>query len=356
MSDRYPNKTPIRLGMKAKLYGRVYTVGGRLVVSMMEDGERYYWDEWQLVAPDGSVLFLEFDEGRWKLLQPVDASQPIGGDLSRMRRGSRVTIAGRQATVIEFSTARVHHVEGTFTWPVKVGDESHYIDAKGGTSDYAVEWFDDDRPVEHYRVQHLSKAGVYAAFDLKDARAGLRSGEAVVENILRLGATTVVMAVLAFVIWSFLGTTGRVVARGSVVLPAAAAGGQAGERVGPFRLEPGGNVHRITVARVGGRKVSGQVERDTPTQVERPEPTGLAPAGQSTTPMPYGALSARRDFKVDVAGDYYVRLTGDTGTVDYERRGGVVHRPVLLGYALLALVAGGGMLMFGSRAKSSGRR
>src|SRR3712207_7789962 len=47
-------------------HGREYEVTGRLVYSMEEEGVTYTWDEWQLVAADGDVLYLEHDEGKWK--------------------------------------------------------------------------------------------------------------------------------------------------------------------------------------------------------------------------------------------------------------------------------------------------
>ena len=75
---KFPNLTPIRVGMRGMFRGRQYEVIGRMVFAMKEEGDTYQWDVWQLLAPDGHVLYLEHDEGHWKLMEPFVPQNPIG--------------------------------------------------------------------------------------------------------------------------------------------------------------------------------------------------------------------------------------------------------------------------------------
>ncbi|CAA9404430.1 MAG: hypothetical protein AVDCRST_MAG64-1916 [uncultured Phycisphaerae bacterium] len=227
MAGTFHNPTPVRVGMKAKLIGRTYEVTGRLVVGMHEEGRRYDWQEFQLVAGDGSFLFLEFDEGRWRAMVPQTVARRMTPAEARTyRRGSRLTIDGRPGTVTEAASAVVQHVEGRFRSDVAPGDVSNYIDARVGTGELTVEWTEGGE-VEYYRGQHLSRREIYNAFGLTDALRQVVQQEDRSEGLLRFAALAVVAGLAALLIWAMTGSTGRVIARGSVTLEAAGGGGSA---------------------------------------------------------------------------------------------------------------------------------
>jgi len=212
MTNPSPNTTPVRVGMRAKLLGRTYEVSGRLVVGVYEEGRRYDWQEFQLVAGDGTHAFLEFDEGRWRLMVPQAVSRPMQPfQLRGLRVGSRLTVESGTGTVTEVGAAVVQHVEGRFRWDVQPGDVSNYVDARLGTAEHTVEWT-EGREVEHYRGQHLSRRELYAAFGLVHALRELQRQEQASESRSRFAAVAAVAGVIALVVWAMTGSTGRVIA------------------------------------------------------------------------------------------------------------------------------------------------
>jgi hypothetical protein len=175
-TGRFQNATPLRVGMKATFDGKDYRLRARLVLGMEEDGETYYWDEFEMVAANGDRFFLEYDEGQWRRLDPFEPEQPLSTERARrLRVSSRINLDGHEATVTQMSAATVYVVDGKPTWQARVGDRSFYVDAHRLNRFYAVEWNDDG--IEHYRGGPLSRRDVYRAFGLSDQLAALETGE-----------------------------------------------------------------------------------------------------------------------------------------------------------------------------------
>ena len=58
MALSYSNPTPIRIGMTGNLSGKQYRVVGRVVLGEEEDGDTYYWNEFNLESDGGDVATL----------------------------------------------------------------------------------------------------------------------------------------------------------------------------------------------------------------------------------------------------------------------------------------------------------
>lgn len=103
------------------------------VLSTVQAGTTYTWEEWQLLAHDGSDVWVEHDHDTRDvtLYHPVEAWPPVV-DLSGLHPGRTLDLRlGRQQhrlVVRERGTGRVVHVEGQFAEPFVVGQQVEYVD------------------------------------------------------------------------------------------------------------------------------------------------------------------------------------------------------------------------------------
>ena len=103
------NPTPIRVGTYGTFNGVRYLVAGRLVMGMELDGERYFWNEFNLVSDNGDTATLVHEEGEhgveWRIFVLFEPEFP------RLRRASGVvercaSSHGRQSPAAGGSSAR----------------------------------------------------------------------------------------------------------------------------------------------------------------------------------------------------------------------------------------------------------
>ena len=163
MSDPDCEDSPIRLGMTALIKDKRYAVVARVVLSMREEGEDYYWREFELQAPDGDWCLLELDEGRWRLTRELRPQlPPARAELERCRPGSILLIDGARCRVTLVSRFKTCAVEGTAPSGARAGSSAPYLDAEDEEASYSVEWDGDE--VECYRGEDWTDAAVAAAF------------------------------------------------------------------------------------------------------------------------------------------------------------------------------------------------
>lgn len=154
----------IQVGMRGTLDGRPVEVVSRVLMSNVEGGKTYYWDEWELKDVDGRAHSLEYDDGRWKVLQRFEPAAPLHiEDLPMLGRGVSVPLGEPAPHITLVSRATVRRIEGRPSYDAAVGDEADYFDAVGddGTL-YSVEWADG--VVECLRGRKISQAEVRAMF------------------------------------------------------------------------------------------------------------------------------------------------------------------------------------------------
>ncbi|QJW34982.1 DUF4178 domain-containing protein [Cellulosimicrobium protaetiae] len=114
------------------------------VLSTNQGGSTYTWEEWQLLAHDGSDVWVEYDHDTRDvtLYHPVEAWPPVV-DMSSLQTGRTLGLRldGRQysLTVRERGTGRVEHVEGQFAEPFVVGQQVEYADLSAHGTVVSVE-------------------------------------------------------------------------------------------------------------------------------------------------------------------------------------------------------------------------
>ncbi len=160
-NPHFDNPTPIHVGMTAHIDGRDYTVVTRVVQGMDEEGSTYYWNEFQLVSADKSCVYLEYDEGTWRIMWELD-NAPLhnAGNV-----GETVHFGDVTARVTERSVETTYYQEGGSEpfFPV-LHASAEYLDAHAGDAFYSGEW--DHEHAEYYQGRTVSHQELCAWFTL----------------------------------------------------------------------------------------------------------------------------------------------------------------------------------------------
>jgi hypothetical protein len=231
--------------MKAKWQGQEFEATGRVVMQTTSDGETSTWEEWVLVSPEGSLLYLEFDEGKWKLSEPFVPDRPVSpAEATIYSPGRILNLDGTSARVVDSATGEIAHVEGEFPWIVSVGRRSRYIDAVYLNRFYCIEW--TDREIEFFRGQFLDDRQVFIMFGLHHLVVALERRQAMLRSRLAFGGVCLLAGFVAFVFWAAALLMGNPVtgAAGTVALTQL---GAEGVRYGPFQLTALNRVHRLEI-------------------------------------------------------------------------------------------------------------
>lgn len=177
------NPTPLRVGMSGMLNGRRYTVRGRVVLSMVaDDGEKYFWNEFDMVEPGGTTATLVFEEEEdgptWKWFTLLEPKRPLTAEeAARKTEGDTIEFESRQIPITLVDQTRVEFIEGQAPEDVEVGDVADYFNADAGNGRmFVASWTDGE--IEFYLGRDLATAHVDAAFGIRTPRAeaSLKSG------------------------------------------------------------------------------------------------------------------------------------------------------------------------------------
>ncbi|HXI71167.1 MAG TPA: DUF4178 domain-containing protein [Verrucomicrobiae bacterium] len=165
----FENPTRLRIGMRGDLAGKDFKVVGRVVMGVTDDGETYYWDEFNLESSDGTSADLVFEQtergGEWRLFIMFEPEYPMtAADAATRRAGDRLNLNGTDVRVALVDSSRVYFIEGKAADGVEVGDVANYFNAEAGTVMQVVSWTGDE--VEYYNGLTLSRGEVEAAFKL----------------------------------------------------------------------------------------------------------------------------------------------------------------------------------------------
>ncbi len=170
------NPTRLRIGMHANFGGKDYRLIGRVVMGVTDDGESYYWNEFNLEGGDGSYADLVYEEtergGEWRLFTLFDPEYPMtAADAATKRVGDRLNLTGTDVRVTLLDTSRVYRIEGKAPEGVEVGDVANYFNAEAGEIMQVVSWTGDE--IEFYNGVNLSPGVVNSAFKLPQDLGGL---------------------------------------------------------------------------------------------------------------------------------------------------------------------------------------
>ena len=168
----YENPTRLRLGMHGNFAGKDYCLVGRVVMGETEDGETYYWNEFNLEADGGGNADLVYEEaehgGEWRLFTMFEPECPItAADAATKRVGDRINLTGEDVRITVRSSSRVYHIEGRAPEGVELGDVANYFNAQAGNDMQVVSWTGDE--VECYNGVTIPQSVIAVAFNVPRA-------------------------------------------------------------------------------------------------------------------------------------------------------------------------------------------
>lgn len=355
---RFPPQTPLRLGMKANWEGKEWEAAGRQVMVERDDEGTYTWEEWVLIAPDGDLLYLEFDEGKWKYSRPFVPDQPLGPDqLQRLGPGATVPFDGG-AMVTDAGRCQLAHAEGEFPYMVFPDRTKGYLDATRFTQFYSVEW--DEDAVEFYKGRFLDERQVFSMFGMREQLSALDVRDRVLKARKTFGGLLLGLSLLSLVIWIYSLGSGKLVPNGSGTVELGQATGE-GFRFGPIPLKAVNTVHRLEISgsmREESNWVQAIIEDENELELFSSERDMWDESGvDSDGSWHESDLHASTDFVLKKAGNYFVRIyaepepgripsPGTTATFRLKER--AVYPTYLGVFGFSALVLGIGFLLAGS--------
>src|SRR5689334_5144125 len=138
-------------------------------MSMEEDGVTYCWNEFHLVAPDGSSATLVQEEGRhgpeWRIFRLIDPPPAIDlAEAARHRVGDQIQLLGETLRITCVDESRVVRIVGQAPEGVEEGDVARYFNAESGNQMIVVSWTGDE--IEVFRGVQLPGHAVHRAFGL----------------------------------------------------------------------------------------------------------------------------------------------------------------------------------------------
>lgn len=172
----FANPTHLRIGMHGDFAGKDFRLIGRVVMGVEEDGETYYWNEFNLETKSGESATLVYEEGEhggeWRMFTLFDPEYPMtAADAATKHVGDGLNLTGTDVRVTLKDTSRVYRIEGKAPEGVEVGDVAHYFNAEARGIMQVVSWTGDE--VEFYNGVNLSRESVMSAFGLPAEPKGL---------------------------------------------------------------------------------------------------------------------------------------------------------------------------------------
>ena len=206
------NPTPIRVGTYGTFNGVRYLVAGRILMGVELDGERYFWNEFNLVSDSGDSATLVREEGEngieWRMFVMFEPEFPLSAaEAGSKRVGDRINLEGTHVRISLVDESRVYYIEGEAPEGVELGDVAKYFNAQSGRDMIVVSWTGDE--VEYYRGKILDPGLVAAAFNIRIGELsgfGADSGSSFFssgsgdygDSGISMGVLKVVMAILIF--------------------------------------------------------------------------------------------------------------------------------------------------------------
>ena len=172
----YANLTAVQIGMTGTFADKRYRVAGRLVMSMEEAGETYWWNEFHLIADDGGCATLVHEQTEhgveWRLFTMFEPVYPVSvAEAAAKQVGDTVNLTGTQLRVTCVDESRVCQIEGEPPEGVELGDVARYFNAESGHEMNVVSWTGNE--IEFYRGLTLPAQVVMRAFGISGAQASV---------------------------------------------------------------------------------------------------------------------------------------------------------------------------------------
>ena len=129
----YP--TRFRIGQTGKLRSSPFRILGRVRLED-EDG---YWDEWYLQFDDGSIAWLEEEEGEYTLSRKTPLTSAVP-DFDAARVGATITVNNQRFFITEKCRARISGAEGQLYYKIRINQPVRFLDGNLGGRLGSVEY------------------------------------------------------------------------------------------------------------------------------------------------------------------------------------------------------------------------
>ena len=165
----FKNPTAIKIGQRTTYGGLAWQVLGRVVLGVVEEGETYYWNEFNLASETGETATLVFerteDGPAWRWFTQFQPQYPLtAADAATKEVGDQLNLEGTDVRVTLVETSRIYFIEGQAAEGERVGSKATYFNAEHGDQMIVVSWTGDE--VEYYRGQTIPARAVREAFNL----------------------------------------------------------------------------------------------------------------------------------------------------------------------------------------------
>lgn len=308
------NTTPIRIGMKAEHKGRTYEVVAHTVMGMEEDGETYFWDEFVCNDPGGNLLYVEYDEGEWKLMEPFDPGLSAAQAAAAARKG-RVRLDGADCRIDQVAKGTLHAVEGVLPYDDPVGHASDYFDAAGAARIFSVEWQGSE--VEGTRGVRVAYTDVLAMFGLHEEIAKVKASGDVAGLRGSIAGLGFLLTLLAFAGWAVSDRFGTLLAQGATPMTQIP---HEGVLHGPYVIAPQSGTVRLelhgTMRQASGWGAAVLVPEEGPELLTAQQELWDESGRDGDGPWHESVLKGTTYFRVTKPGRYFVRLYAERDGAD----------------------------------------
>ena len=157
--------TPLKIGMKGKLFGANVTLKGIIQYVQRDDGDNYYWENIYSVADNGDKYWIDY----YAYSDQYTLYQEVGFNEELFRSSGFKTVEpenGDYIKIIEKGIGKVNGVEGEIPMQIQKQSRVAFIDAVGGKGQYSMEW--DDQFANLYSGQNVTSVNILNAFGLHD--------------------------------------------------------------------------------------------------------------------------------------------------------------------------------------------
>jgi len=228
---------PIEPGMEGRFDGRLYQVIGWLRYEGWDDEDRWRWDEWQMLAEDGGVLWLSYDDeagfALGRKIEPTDGFDPA--------RTKKIPVPGGSVRVKERYPAKVIGLGGELTWRAKVDNRLEVAEGTRGSSSYTLEYV-PNRRLDLYASQKQKAQDIWTAFGRTDILQEAKSLAWSKGRKKLLAFICAAFAVVSLLAAPFLAAAGQEVSSGTVQLQKGVGNDREME---PFTIDTAGRATRI---------------------------------------------------------------------------------------------------------------
>ncbi len=114
----------------------------RVVARVVYEGEDGPWDEWCLELQDGSLAYLEQEDGQTILMRKQRLTTVVP-PFNQTQVGMRFLVNGAPFFVVERNRARVTQIEGELPYPLRIGQSVLFVDGNSDGRPAVLEYGED---------------------------------------------------------------------------------------------------------------------------------------------------------------------------------------------------------------------